>query len=285
MQPADDASMERVGTIIAAARRERGLTVEDVSEQTRIRATLVRQIEQSDFSACGGSVYARGHIRSIARVLGIDPGPLIVAYDREHPPAPAPETVSPLDSDPILRRGRRLSGGFGWKPAMIGSLAAVCLVAIIAIIVPESDSGRDGVAGAGAVATATPGALPPAGRPPAATPSAPAPPTSMNVRVEAREAASWLEVRDDRKQVLVQQLLQRGQGRTVVTERSLSIKMGNAGAVGLSCNGREMGVPGGRGAVVTVTLTLAASGDCTTGADARQAGGIAAAAAPAPAPR
>jgi cytoskeletal protein RodZ len=283
MQPADDASTERVGTIIAAARRERGLTVEDVSEGTRIRATLVRQIEQSDFSACGGSVYARGHIRSIARVLGIDPGSLIAAYDREHPPAPVPEAVSPLDSDPILRRNRRLPGGFGWKPAMIGSLAAVCLVAVIAIIMPDSDSGssagRADVAGAGAIATATPGALPPPGRPPAATPSAPAP-TSMNVRVEAREAASWLEVRDDREQVLVQQLLQRGQERTVVTERSLSIKMGNAGAVGLSCNGREVGVPGGRGAVVTVTLTLAASGDCTTAGGSRQAGGIAAAPAP-----
>ena len=45
-----------------------------------------RSIEQGDFSPCGGDFYARGHIRSIAEVVGIDPVPLIREYDEEHGP-------------------------------------------------------------------------------------------------------------------------------------------------------------------------------------------------------
>jgi cytoskeleton protein RodZ len=52
----------RVGAVLAEARTARGLSVEDVAASTRIRATLVRAIENDDFSRSGGAVYARGHI-------------------------------------------------------------------------------------------------------------------------------------------------------------------------------------------------------------------------------
>ena len=59
-----------IGDTLAEARRQSGLTVTQVSERTRIRETIIRGIEQNDFSACGGDFYARGHIRSIAAVVG-----------------------------------------------------------------------------------------------------------------------------------------------------------------------------------------------------------------------
>jgi cytoskeletal protein RodZ len=276
MQPADGAPMEGVGSIIAAAREERGLTVEDVSEATRIRATLIRQIEQDDFSACGGMVYARGHIRSVARVLGVDPAPIVAAFDSAHGQVQAPLVAPAPEFDPLPQHDRpRGHRGIGWAPLMIGSLTVVCIVALVMLVLPDSSgdgkAGRSGNPGAPVQAGASPSAAPAP-----TTPSAP--PTSMNVRVEAREDATWIEVRDDREQVLVQQLLERGQERTVVTERPVSIKMGNAGAAGLSCNGRDVGVLGDPGAVVTVRLVLAASGDCTSSSE--KPGGVAAAPAP-----
>jgi cytoskeletal protein RodZ len=75
-----------IGDTLAEARRQAGLTITQVSQQTRIRESIVRAIEQGDFSPCGGDFYARGHIRSIAEVVGIDPVPLIREYDEEHPP-------------------------------------------------------------------------------------------------------------------------------------------------------------------------------------------------------
>jgi cytoskeletal protein RodZ len=75
-----------IGDTLAEARRRAGLTITQVSQQTRIRESIVRAIEQGDFSPCGGDFYARGHIRSIAEVVGVDPVPLVREYDEEHPP-------------------------------------------------------------------------------------------------------------------------------------------------------------------------------------------------------
>src|SRR5579859_5785276 len=81
-----------IGETLAAARRGSGLSVTEVSRRTRIRATLVTNIERDDYSGCGGDFYTRGHIRAIARVVGTDPEPLIEQYDaaRRPPPEPAP---------------------------------------------------------------------------------------------------------------------------------------------------------------------------------------------------
>ncbi len=79
----------RIGEALAQARREAGLTVTQVSEKTRIREAIIRDIEQDDYSACGGDFYARGHIRAIARAAGTDSEPLIRQYDAAHRPADA----------------------------------------------------------------------------------------------------------------------------------------------------------------------------------------------------
>jgi DNA-binding transcriptional MerR regulator len=78
-----------IGHTLADARRQAGLTVANVSQGTRIREQIIRAIEQDDFSACGGDFYARGYIRSIAEVVGLDLAPLIRQYDTEHGPPSA----------------------------------------------------------------------------------------------------------------------------------------------------------------------------------------------------
>jgi cytoskeletal protein RodZ len=70
-----------IGKALAEARRQADLTLTQVSQQTRIRETIIRGIESDDYSACGGDFYPRGHIRSIAKVVGADPAPLIREYD------------------------------------------------------------------------------------------------------------------------------------------------------------------------------------------------------------
>ena len=63
-----------IGETLAQARHQAGLTVAEVSQQTRIRETLIRNIEEDDYSELGGDFYARGHIRAIAKVVGAVPG-------------------------------------------------------------------------------------------------------------------------------------------------------------------------------------------------------------------
>jgi Helix-turn-helix domain len=73
-----------IGETLTQARDRVGLSVTDVSERTRIRETIIRDIEHNEFRSSGGDFYARGHIRAIARVVGADPAPLIEAYDQTH---------------------------------------------------------------------------------------------------------------------------------------------------------------------------------------------------------
>jgi hypothetical protein len=83
-----------IGETLAQARHQADLTVAEVSQQTRIRETIIRKIEEDDYAECGGDFYARGHIRAIAKVVGADPEPLIQEYDARHRAPGAAGTVS-----------------------------------------------------------------------------------------------------------------------------------------------------------------------------------------------
>jgi cytoskeleton protein RodZ len=73
----------RIGASLRAARREAGLTPYEVAAATRIRPQLVLRLEEDDFSWCGGHTYARGRVRAVAVSVGLDPGPLLAAYDAQ----------------------------------------------------------------------------------------------------------------------------------------------------------------------------------------------------------
>jgi cytoskeletal protein RodZ len=97
-----------IGDTLATARRQAGLTITQVSQRTCIRETIVRGIERGDYSACGGDFYARGHIRSIARTVGLDPEELIREYDATQAPSQpisAADVFEPFT--PVKLRERR----------------------------------------------------------------------------------------------------------------------------------------------------------------------------------
>jgi cytoskeletal protein RodZ len=73
-----------VGESLTKARHQAGLSVDELSERTRIRETVIRSIERDDYQACGGDLYVRGYVRAIAGAVGIDAQPLIREYDQDH---------------------------------------------------------------------------------------------------------------------------------------------------------------------------------------------------------
>jgi cytoskeletal protein RodZ len=70
-----------VGETLTEARYRAGLSVDELSERTRIRGTVIRSIEQDDYAACGGDLFVHGYVRAIAGAVGIDAQPLIREYD------------------------------------------------------------------------------------------------------------------------------------------------------------------------------------------------------------
>src|SRR5258708_33861993 len=77
-----------IGESLAETRRRAGLSVYEVSRQTRVREPIIRGIEQDDYSACGGGFYPRGHTPPIAPARGADPPPRDPAH---HAPGRAPD--------------------------------------------------------------------------------------------------------------------------------------------------------------------------------------------------
>jgi len=138
-----------IGESLADARRQAGLTVTQVSQQTRIRESIIRDIEQGDFAACGGDFYARGHIRSIAGAVGADPAPLISEYDADHGPVGSMRAADVFQpSRPIKIRERR-------SPSMT-MIVVVVLLAIIGYAAYRLVSSHDHSGKPAAAATTPP---------------------------------------------------------------------------------------------------------------------------------
>jgi cytoskeleton protein RodZ len=66
-----------LGEVLAARRGERGLTIQQAAAATRIRAHYLSALESDELERLAAPVYAKGHLRTYARYLGLDPEPLV----------------------------------------------------------------------------------------------------------------------------------------------------------------------------------------------------------------
>jgi cytoskeleton protein RodZ len=134
-----------IGPEFAAARASLGLSVDQVAERTRIRPHVIESIEVDDFVPCGGDFYARGHIRTLARILGVDAAPLLSSYDERYADAPVnPRRVFEAE---LAHSGgiRATRGGPNWS-VLVAAVMALVLAWSIARLVMDGPVGpRDAV--------------------------------------------------------------------------------------------------------------------------------------------
>lgn len=85
-----------VGERLTAARLEKGWTIREVQQMTKIQARYLEALEQDEFPNLPGVFYVRAFIRQYANVLGEDPKELVDIYDGKIDPyAPDPEQLPP----------------------------------------------------------------------------------------------------------------------------------------------------------------------------------------------
>ncbi len=70
-----------IGQVLADARHKARFTIKQVSLSSGIPEAVIWSIERNDYSAFDDDVYARAHIRGIARALGTNPVPLLEEFD------------------------------------------------------------------------------------------------------------------------------------------------------------------------------------------------------------
>lgn len=72
-----------MGEQLRRAREAKGLTVQQIAEETKLKLVQIEALESGDYSAFPAMVYARGSIKSYADVVKIDPTPLLEQLKEE----------------------------------------------------------------------------------------------------------------------------------------------------------------------------------------------------------
>jgi cytoskeleton protein RodZ len=240
-----------IGAQLRQARESRGLSIAALSSTTRISPRILEAIERNDASVIPPRPYGRGFVSVFAREVGLDADDMVHEFFAQFggPPAvhPPPPSIAPdIAGPPNWRRWGTLLG-------------AVAVLLILGLLVT-----RTGVpAGNDPAAVGTTGD----GGPSAATPSAPNGPTrpdqlggtrrgqtaaALVVTLEA-EGQSWLSATADGTRVLYR-LVDAGTTETIRATREITIRVGDAGAVLWSVNGRQAVPMGHPGEVRTVTV-------------------------------
>jgi hypothetical protein len=210
-----------------------------------IRETIIRSIEQNDFSPCGGDFYARGHIRSIAEVVGVDPVPLVREYDEEHGP-PGSMRASQIfePATPIkIHEPRNLH---------LGRVLVVALLAVIGFGVYHlvSTSGNHPAATAASTIRPAPKPTPKPTVKPVATKSA-APKDEAVIKLTAIDDC-WVGFDSPTGQQISQETVLAGQTMTWNEKHAVSMVIGNPPGAKLTVNGKEQQMGGNN--VVTLNI-------------------------------
>jgi cytoskeletal protein RodZ len=69
-----------LGEKLRQAREERGFTISEVSEQTRISSLYLESIEHDDYKTLPGGIFNKGFVKSYAKFVGVDEHEALLEY-------------------------------------------------------------------------------------------------------------------------------------------------------------------------------------------------------------
>ena len=101
------AGLASPGALLKSARESRGLSIEEAADRLRLNEALVLAMEEDRFGLLGAPVFARGHLRNYAALVGAQEREVMEAFDVGD--VPEPTFLPALDRAPAIRarpRGR-----------------------------------------------------------------------------------------------------------------------------------------------------------------------------------
>jgi cytoskeleton protein RodZ len=254
------------GRQLAAARESCGLSIVDIARQLKLSPRQVEAMEAGNYQCLPGAVFVRGFIRNYARLVKLDPAPLLAGPGQPPPPAAQPDPELPHSVDIPFPTGRE----FKWH-----KYAIVLLVLLVAGIIFEfyRDDATEIIANSRQVALPQPpivaqgqaveaGIVPPVA---AVSDAAAKPPRGMGSTTSTGKTAvasatlpahtasaaprlgehlikltfdqeSWVEIRDRNGRRIFSQLNPAGTEQEVSGQPPLTLVVGNATGVRLTHN-------------------------------------------------
>jgi cytoskeletal protein RodZ len=228
---------------LAQAREAAGLTVEQISALTNIRAAVIKDLEINSVEICGGIAYARGHIRTITKVLN-QKTPKSVSFDADLIVAEI-EAAQSEDGRKII--DRLAENNVADKPrekkrikfrTLASISAAVLSIGFVAQVAISNVSNID-------VDTSQITATRKSFQNEAAST-----PAGVNLVVTGISGKSWIGLTNANGEQVFNGQISSGQVATFNDPQLIKAVIGNAGAVKLNLNGSDLGVAGAEGEVV-----------------------------------
>lgn len=96
--------MSDLGQLLKKARREKGVSLEELQETTKIQKRYLEAIEEGNFNVLPGSFYVRAFIKSYSEAVGLDPGEVMHLYR-----SVIPDVSSEKQVEPVRNRRRKRS--------------------------------------------------------------------------------------------------------------------------------------------------------------------------------
>ena len=224
---------------LKAAREAAGLTVEQVSKKTNIRAGVIEDLEKNSVEVCGGIAYARGHIRSIARVIRAD-GDLLVTAIEAAQNIDSRKIIDQLYDNNIADRPKVKKV---MKFSTLAAFAAIVLGIgfVVSIALNNASTTNSKVEITPSESTA-----------PSASPVTT---TGVNLLFTGVSGRTWIGIKDSTGKQIFDGQIKSGESQSFTDANSLNVTIGNAAAVKVTLNGSDLGVAGGYGEVVRFNYT------------------------------
>ena len=124
----EDTLRTHPGSALAAAREERKLTQRDVADVLNLSVAVVEAIETGDQQHLPASVFTQGYIRAYAKLVDLDPEPLVANLDTAEPEVVPEKSSTSINPLPIQL-----------PPAALGGGAIVLVLLLVWVVWPASE--------------------------------------------------------------------------------------------------------------------------------------------------
>lgn len=279
--------MQGIGDILKKTRETKGITLQEVSEATKIRLKYLEAIEHEEFQLLPGEIYARGFVTTYLKYLGIKDQPEVLAIMQkkvEAPPVPTHvETEQEKERQTRLSRKaaqpkKRSTGkktpaaSFEEKPlskksSLIIILSVVAIILLLALQwfytksqqeeVPQDTVKQEDVQND--ETEQNPAEEQPPTEPEPVTPPEPVY-TGLEMKLEILDVNAdkadqcWMQIVADGQ--TTETTMSEGQTQDIQAAQSIQLNLGNAGVVKVTINGQDLGTLGTQGQVVRKEFKL-----------------------------
>jgi cytoskeletal protein RodZ len=260
--------MHELGAVLRKAREAKGMTLEDIQNQTKISRRYLEAIEEGDFTLIPGEVYLKGFIVNYANTVELDSKAILDEYyqlreQKENTAAtiaeltepkqehPVPESPMPVVSLPSIDIKKKTSAHFGWGVLIVTGFILIAAIVGVSIWQKRPAPEATDLEQESETLSATV-------QEPTLSQEAPEPDTQIvvetdvaDLRLRATERV-WIRLKEqDTGKIIEEVNLSANDTREWRIDRRLVLLIGNAGGLELSIRGGEFMTYGNHDQVIT----------------------------------